>query len=107
MALTTPFLFFRPENPIERALVYPVIGTFVGAWIGAIPIALDWDRPWQSYPLTVAFASILGFIVGGFASWTHSVGEDLYEEVSAEGNAKENEKMGKKKKNKKKKSIAA
>lgn len=54
----------------------------------------------------MAFASILGFIVGGFASWTHSVGEDLYEEVSAEGNAKENEKMGKKKKNKKK-SIAA
>lgn len=31
----------------------------------------------------------------------------MYEEVSAEGNAKENEKMGKKKKNKKKKSIAA
>lgn len=106
LALTIPFCF-RPENPIERALVYPVIGTFVGAWIGAIPIALDWDRPWQSYPLTVAFASILGFIVGGFASWTHSVGEDMYEEVSAEGNVKENEKMGKKKKNKKKKSIAA
>lgn len=106
LALTIPFCF-RSENPIERALVYPVIGTFVGAWIGAIPIALDWDRPWQSYPLTVAFASNLGFIVGGFASWTHSVGEDMYEEVSAEGNVKENEKMGKKKKNKKKKSIAA
>lgn len=104
MASSSSFLL-RPENPIERALVYPVIGTFVGAWIGAIPIALDWDRPWQSYPLTVAFASILGFIVGGFASWTHSIVEDMYEEVNAGGNLKENEKTGKKKN--KKKSIAA
>lgn len=54
----------------------------------------------------MAFASILGFIVGGFASWTHSVGEDMYKEVNAGGSVKENEKAGKKK-NKKKKSIAA
>ncbi|OXM78977.1 phosphatidylinositol glycan, class F [Cryptococcus neoformans Bt63] len=103
--MTRLFCQFQPENPIERALVYPVIGTFVGAWIGAIPIALDWDRPWQSYPLTVALASILGFLVGGFASWTHSIVEDMYEEVNAGGNVKENEKRGKKKN--KKKSIAA
>ena len=33
--------------PLERATVYPVCGTIVGAWCGVIPMALDWDRPWQ------------------------------------------------------------
>ena len=37
----------RIWTPIERAMVYPAIGTVVGCWLGVIPIALDWDRPWQ------------------------------------------------------------
>ena len=37
----------RPRNSAERALVYPFLGVFLGAWAGIIPIALDWDRPWQ------------------------------------------------------------
>ena len=41
-----------PRNPVERALVYPVIGTALGCWSGAFPIALDWDRPWQVGPAT-------------------------------------------------------
>jgi len=28
-------------------MVYPAIGTVIGCWLGVIPIALDWDRPWQ------------------------------------------------------------
>jgi len=38
---------YRIRSPIERAVVYPAVGSFIGAWLGAIPIALDWDRPWQ------------------------------------------------------------
>ncbi|KAK6906320.1 hypothetical protein I203_100305 [Kwoniella mangroviensis CBS 8507] len=71
----------RPETPLERALVYPVIGTLSGAWCGAIPIPLDWDRPWQNYPLTPTVGSILGFIVGGFVSWLHSALIDTVDEV--------------------------
>lgn len=46
---------YRPRNPIEYTMVYPAAGAFIGGWLGAIPIALDWDRPWQvrsyqSYP---------------------------------------------------------
>ncbi|KAG1847683.1 hypothetical protein DFJ58DRAFT_717167 [Suillus subalutaceus] len=37
----------NPQNPIERALVYPAVASLLGAWLGAPPIALDWDRPWQ------------------------------------------------------------
>ncbi|KAL4076845.1 GPI biosynthesis protein family Pig-F-domain-containing protein [Scleroderma yunnanense] len=41
------FAELSPRNAIERAIVYPAIGTVLGAWFGAFPIALDWDRPWQ------------------------------------------------------------
>lgn len=27
--------------------MYPVVGTFLGCWFGAIPLGLDWERPWQ------------------------------------------------------------
>lgn len=37
------------------------IGTMVGAWLGAIPIPLDWDREWQKWPVTV--------LVGAYAGW--------------------------------------
>ena len=37
----------RPVTPMERALVYPVVGTVIGAWAGVFPLALDWDEPWQ------------------------------------------------------------
>ncbi|OCF78926.1 hypothetical protein I204_00870 [Kwoniella mangroviensis CBS 8886] len=79
--MTRLFCEFRPETPLERALVYPVIGTLSGAWCGAIPIPLDWDRPWQNYPLTPTVGSILGFIVGGFVSWLHSALIDTVDEV--------------------------
>lgn len=46
--------------------MYPAIGAVCGAWAGAYPIALDWDRPWQAWPLTPAFGAILGYILGSF-----------------------------------------
>ncbi|TBU25709.1 GPI biosynthesis protein family Pig-F-domain-containing protein [Dichomitus squalens] len=53
-----------PRTAVERALVYPAIGTVTGAWLGAVPIGLDWERPWQAWPLTPTFGAIAGFIVG-------------------------------------------
>lgn len=40
------------------------VGTWVGAWLGAIPIPLDWDRPWQQWPITILVGSYLGTAVG-------------------------------------------
>ncbi|KAI9744344.1 MAG: Glycosylphosphatidylinositol (GPI) anchor assembly protein [Candelina submexicana] len=43
------------------------IGTFVGAWLGAVPIPLDWDREWQKWPVTIVTGAYLGYFVGKFA----------------------------------------
>ncbi|PPQ67836.1 hypothetical protein CVT24_003142 [Panaeolus cyanescens] len=64
------FVELSPRTPVERALVYPAVGTVVGCWLGIIPIALDWDRPWQAWPLTPAFAAIGGYIISSLSALT-------------------------------------
>ncbi|WWC65282.1 uncharacterized protein I303_107899 [Kwoniella dejecticola CBS 10117] len=103
--MTRLFCEFRPETPLERALVYPVAGTLLGAWCGVIPIPLDWDRPWQGYPLTPAVSSILGFILGGFASWLHSALLDTYDEVQQNHSAMAADTVTSKKKRKTKRTY--
>ncbi|KAG8950969.1 hypothetical protein FRC00_007470 [Tulasnella sp. 408] len=63
-------LFTRTH--VERALVFPVIGTVVGCWLGAFVLPLDWDRPWQAWPLVPAYGSIFGYVVGSLVSVTFS-----------------------------------
>ncbi|KAK9483035.1 GPI biosynthesis protein family Pig-F-domain-containing protein [Lipomyces starkeyi] len=51
-----------------RAPVTPAytaaLGTIAGAWLGAVPIPLDWDREWQTWPVTVVFGAYVGNAVG-------------------------------------------
>ncbi|KAI5294710.1 Glycosylphosphatidylinositol (GPI) anchor assembly protein [Ascosphaera acerosa] len=37
------------------------LGVLVGAWAGAVPIPLDWDRPWQAYPITILAGAYAGY----------------------------------------------
>ncbi|KAL9132150.1 MAG: hypothetical protein Q9217_000084 [Psora testacea] len=37
------------------------VGTLVGAWLGAVPIPLDWDRDWQTWPVTIVTGAYLGW----------------------------------------------
>jgi len=62
------FVELSVRNPVERALLYPAVGTVLGCWAGAFPIALDWDRPWQAWPLTSASCAILGYIIGSIVA---------------------------------------
>lgn len=64
------FAELSPRNTVERALVYPCVGAVFGSWIGIIPIALDWDRPWQAWPLTPAYGAIFGYIVSSILTVT-------------------------------------
>ncbi|KAF6745538.1 GPI biosynthesis protein family Pig-F-domain-containing protein, partial [Ephemerocybe angulata] len=64
------FAELSPRNTVERALVYPAVGTVLGAWAGIIPTALDWDRPWQAWPLTPAYGALLGYIASSILAVT-------------------------------------
>ncbi|KAH7926884.1 hypothetical protein BV22DRAFT_1061962 [Leucogyrophana mollusca] len=77
---TRLFAELSPRNAIERAMVYPAVGAIAGCWSGAIPIALDWDRPWQAWPLTPLFGSILGYILGSLWALVVSAVNSLAEE---------------------------
>jgi len=59
----------RMDTPMERSLVFPVIASLVGSWVGAFAIALDWDRPWQAWPLTPAYGALVGYLLGAWSSF--------------------------------------
>ncbi|KAL4932969.1 PIG-F family protein [Aspergillus undulatus] len=40
------------------------LGACFGSWVGAVPIPLDWDRPWQAYPITILTGAYIGFCAG-------------------------------------------
>ncbi|EME88294.1 uncharacterized protein MYCFIDRAFT_89581 [Pseudocercospora fijiensis CIRAD86] len=74
--LTTPQLFYvhgldtstwlrlaSLQQPIDQ--IYGLsLGACVGAWLGAIPIPLDWDRAWQKWPVTIICGMYIGAVVG-------------------------------------------
>ncbi|KAK8178871.1 GPI biosynthesis protein family Pig-F-domain-containing protein [Phyllosticta paracitricarpa] len=40
------------------------VGAVVGAWAGALPIPLDWDREWQKWPVTIVCGAYAGYALG-------------------------------------------
>ncbi|KAI1335427.1 GPI biosynthesis protein family Pig-F [Xylariaceae sp. FL0016] len=41
-----------------------LVGACVGAWLGAVPIPLDWDREWQKWPVTILAGVYAGYVLG-------------------------------------------
>ncbi|KAK3328020.1 GPI biosynthesis protein family Pig-F-domain-containing protein [Cercophora scortea] len=41
-----------------------LVGALVGAWLGAVPIPLDWDREWQKWPVTILCGIYGGYLIG-------------------------------------------
>ncbi|KAI1812930.1 GPI biosynthesis protein family Pig-F-domain-containing protein [Poronia punctata] len=41
-----------------------LVGAGLGAWLGAVPIPLDWDREWQKWPVTILCGVYAGYSVG-------------------------------------------
>jgi len=58
------FAFDLPLTGTMGSLHLGSKGAWLGLWAGAIPIPLDWDRPWQRWPITCLVGSLLGHWVG-------------------------------------------
>jgi phosphatidylinositol glycan class F len=44
-------LEYNTDADVLKWTYWGAIGTLLGAWLGAVPIPLDWDREWQVLPL--------------------------------------------------------
>ncbi|KAI1649066.1 GPI biosynthesis protein family Pig-F-domain-containing protein [Daldinia loculata] len=51
-----------------------LVGGCVGAWLGAVPIPLDWDREWQKWPVTIVCGIYAGYLVGKLLGGTVALG---------------------------------
>jgi GPI biosynthesis protein family Pig-F len=43
-------LEYHADADVLKWTYWGAIGTLIGAWLGAVPIPLDWDREWQVRP---------------------------------------------------------
>ncbi|ONK71048.1 uncharacterized protein A4U43_C04F4170 [Asparagus officinalis] len=58
----------KPTEITDYMIYFPAYGAVVGAWVGAWPMPLDWERPWQEWPICVTYGSVAGYLVGLLAS---------------------------------------
>ncbi|TMW57147.1 hypothetical protein Poli38472_003072 [Pythium oligandrum] len=54
----------RCRDDMEFFITCVCAGSALGAYLGALPIPLDWDRPWQQWPLTCVYGALGGHTVG-------------------------------------------
>lgn len=79
------FLGFDPEKWIQFISLTSVLSSLqkwywitsltsiIGTWLGAFPILLDWERPWQVWPIPCCCGAILGFLFGNIIFLVYSI----------------------------------
>lgn len=55
-------------SDVQKLFMLKLRLTLFGAWLGAIVIPLDWNRPWQDWPIPCNVGAIAGYMVGSFLS---------------------------------------
>ncbi|XVE91185.1 hypothetical protein DITRI_Ditri20bG0134000 [Diplodiscus trichospermus] len=63
------FACTKPKGPLDFMLCLPAHGAVIGAWFGAWPMPLDWERPWQDWPICVSYGAMAGYVVGMVGSF--------------------------------------
>jgi len=51
-------------TPLPATLYLNSVCSLAGAWLGAVPLPLDWDRPWQAWPITCCLGAVAGHVAG-------------------------------------------
>ncbi|PHT65892.1 hypothetical protein T459_30317, partial [Capsicum annuum] len=58
----------KENESTDYMISLPAHGAVIGAWFGAWPMPLDWESPWQEWPICVTYGTIAGYLVGLVAS---------------------------------------
>lgn len=53
-------------NILADALRINIQATILGTWLGATVIPLDWDHPWQVWPVPCVIGALLGYLIAHF-----------------------------------------
>ncbi|OMO81671.1 GPI biosynthesis protein Pig-F [Corchorus capsularis] len=69
----------QTKETIDYMICLPAYGAVIGAWLGALPMPLDWERPWQEWPICVTYGAIAGYVVGCVGSWAVAFVRDMRE----------------------------
>lgn len=80
------------DNWQLKALQHNAYGTLIGAWAGSIVIPLDWDRPWQAYPIPNIVGAVLGYTFANIYTFLTSIVQ-IKERVSDTTPVTSNKKM--------------
>lgn len=56
------------SNVVDCMISVPSHGAVIGAWLGAWPMPLDWERPWQEWPICVTYGAVAGHLIGMLVS---------------------------------------
>ncbi|CAN4086489.1 unnamed protein product [Withania somnifera] len=59
---------FEANESTDCMICLPARGAVIGAWFGAWPMPLDWESPWQEWPIYVTYGAIAGYLMGLVAS---------------------------------------
>ncbi|KAK9101735.1 hypothetical protein Sjap_018989 [Stephania japonica] len=54
----------KPSGIVDYMVCIPAHAAVIGAWIGAWPMPLDWERPWQEWPICVTYGATAGYLIG-------------------------------------------
>ncbi|XP_012526892.2 phosphatidylinositol-glycan biosynthesis class F protein [Monomorium pharaonis] len=58
--------YSQKSNVLADALKLNIQSTILGTWLGATVIPLDWDRPWQTWPIPCVIGALLGYLIAHF-----------------------------------------
>lgn len=62
-------LTFQVAKFYKNQIYMTAIGALIGCWLGVITIPLDWDRPWQAWPITLLAGGYMGGFVGNLVGY--------------------------------------
>ena len=58
----------RPKGNLEVGRCLATGGALLGAWAGGFVVPLDWQAPWQAWPLPVIYGAVFGHALGAAAA---------------------------------------
>ncbi|KAJ8919652.1 hypothetical protein NQ315_006179, partial [Exocentrus adspersus] len=68
-----PLLFMSlvttEDGKVHDKFLFNIRLTVFGAWLGAVLIPLDWDKPYQDWPTPCSLGAIAGYFVSNFVSF--------------------------------------